>query len=315
MKKTNGQLFKLLFENMLNGFAHCHAEFDAAGMLVDWTYALINPAFITLTGLGDITGKKVSEIIPELRLTNPRLFLAYGRVAKGGEHERFEEYLPTLDIWFNINVFCVEVGTFTVVFENISAYKNHVRELSEANDQTLTAWVSALAWRNKETSEHTIRVTELAIELAKSIGIYGDDLINVRRGALLHDIGKIGIPDNVLLKEDKLTDEEYAEMKKHARFAYDVLYPVRYLRPALDIPYCHHEKWDGTGYPRGMKGEEIPLAARLFAIVDTYDAMVSKRIYRDAIPKEEVLTFIESKSGQNFDPSLVQSFLSLVKQS
>jgi len=311
-KKNNGQLFKLLFENLLDGFAHCHAIFDSDGALVDWEYALVNPAFETLTGLGDVTGKKVSKVIPNLLTANPHLFLAYGRVAKGGERERFEEYLSPLDMWFDVSVFCVDKGTFTVVFQNITKQKNAMRELSNANDQTITAWANALAWRNRETSDHTVRVCVLAVKFAEAIGMTNEALMNIRRGALLHDIGKIGIPDRILLKETSLTSDEFAEMKYHSQYAYDVLNAVEYLRPAIDIPYSHHERWDGSGYPQGLAGKEIPLAARLFAIVDVYDALRSDRPYRKSMPKGVVLDHIRKMSGKDFDPMLVDVFMMMM---
>jgi HD-GYP domain-containing protein (c-di-GMP phosphodiesterase class II) len=126
-------------------------------------------------------------------------------------------------------------------------------------------------------------------------------------------MGKIGIPDSILHKPDKLTDEEWAFMRKHPQFAYDMLYPIEYLRPALDIPYSHHEKWDGSGYPRGLKGDEIPIAARLFAIVDVWDALTSNRPYRRAWTKEDALAYIRAQSGEHFDPQVVELFFKVIK--
>lgn len=138
--------------------------------------------------------------------------------------------------------------------------------------------------------------------------------MHVRRGALLHDIGKMGVPDSILSKPDKLTDGEWVAMRKHPVFAYEMLAPIAYLKPALDIPYCHHEKWDGSGYPRGLKGEQIPLAARLFAIVDVWDALRSNRPYRAAWPEEKALEHIRSEAGTHFDPEIVELFLKLWKR-
>jgi len=139
--------------------------------------------------------------------------------------------------------------------------------------------------------------------------ISDEQIVHIRRGALLHDIGKLGVPDAILLKPGKLTDEEWIIMRKHPQVAYDMLLPIDYLRPALDIPYCHHEKWDGTGYPRGLKGESIPLAARLFAIVDVWDALCSNRPYRPAWSKEKALEYIQSNSGSHFEPQIVNLFI------
>lgn len=138
--------------------------------------------------------------------------------------------------------------------------------------------------------------------------------MHVRRGALLHDIGKLAIPDSILLKPGKLTEEEWAIMRKHPEYAYQMLYPIAYLRPALDIPYWHHERWDGKGYPRGLKGEEIPLSARIFAVVDAWDAMRSDRPYRKALSVEEALAEIEKGAGTQFDPKVVAAFLSLIRE-
>jgi putative nucleotidyltransferase with HDIG domain len=186
-------------------------------------------------------------------------------------------------------------------------------ELSIAYDATIEGWSRALDLRDKETEGHTQRVTELAMKLARQIGFPEGELIHIRRGALLHDIGKLGVPDYILLKSETLTESELNIMKKHPVFAYELLSPIRYLGPAaIDIPYCHHENWDGTGYPRGLKGEEIPLAARLFAIVDVWDALTSDRPYRPAWSKEKTLEFIKGQSGKRFDPQVTAAFLDLI---
>ncbi|NTV62920.1 MAG: response regulator, partial [Oscillochloris sp.] len=161
--------------------------------------------------------------------------------------------------------------------------------LLAAYDATIEGWVYALDLRDKETEGHSKRVTELTVRIAQVAGVSNEELVHIRRGALLHDVGKLGIPDAILLKPGKLTDEEWTIMRQHPQYAYDMLAPIAYLRPALDIPFCHHEKWDGTGYPRGLKGDEIPLAARWFAVVDVWDALRSDRPYRQGWPEERVL--------------------------
>jgi len=151
------------------------------------------------------------------------------------------------------------------------------------NVATIEGWSSALDLRDKETEGHTLRVTAQTLELAHIMGLSGDQLVNIRRSALLHDIGKMGVPDHILLKAEDLTEDEWKIMRKHPTFAFELLSPIRYLKSAaIDIPYCHHEKWDGTGYPRGLKGEQIPLAARIFAAPDVWDALTSDRPYRPA---------------------------------
>lgn len=185
------------------------------------------------------------------------------------------------------------------------------KELQMAYQLTLEGWVHALDLRDKETEGHTQRVTILTERLARMMGMIGDDLIHLTRGALLHDIGKMAIPDGILLKPGELTEEERALIRKHPVYAYEMLHPIEFLRPALDIPYCHHEKWDGTGYPRGLKGEDIPFAARIFPVVDVYDALVSNRPYRKGLPLGEVRDIIKNGSGTHFDPRVVEAFLAM----
>jgi HD-GYP domain-containing protein (c-di-GMP phosphodiesterase class II) len=148
--------------------------------------------------------------------------------------------------------------------------------------------------------------------LARTMGLSETEMVHIRRGALLHDMGKMGVPDSILLKPGSLTAEEWGVMQMHPQYAFDMLSPIAYLRPALDIPYCHHEKWDGTGYPRGLKGEQIPLVARLFAVVDVWDALRSDRPYRAAWPEEKVRAHIRSLAGTHFDPRAVAAFWQLL---
>ena len=155
-------------------------------------------------------------------------------------------------------------------------------------------------------------MAELTLRLAKVMGLPEQDLIHIRRGALLHDIGKLGIPDSILLKPGPLSEEERDILRIHPALAYEMLIPITYLQPALDIPYCHHEKWNGTGYPRGLKGEEIPLSARIFAVIDVWDALTSDRPYRKAWSKEKTFAYIQEQAGEYFDPQVVDAFLSLM---
>jgi putative nucleotidyltransferase with HDIG domain len=199
-------------------------------------------------------------------------------------------------------------GQTAIAIDNATLFADLQRsntDLTEAYDTTLEGWSTALDLRDKETEGHTKRVTETTLRLAERMGVSPQKLIHIRRGALLHDIGKMGIPDRILLKPDKLTDDEWVLMHMHPTYAFQMLKPIAYLRQALDIPYCHHEKWDGTGYPRGLKGEEIPLGARIFSIVDVYDALTSNRPYRTAWPKDKVLRHIRELSGSHFDPQVV----------
>jgi putative nucleotidyltransferase with HDIG domain len=185
-------------------------------------------------------------------------------------------------------------------------------ELMLAYDATLEGWARALDLRSRATERHTERVTEMTLRVARAMGLMEKDLVHVRRGALLHDIGKIGISDSILLKPGPLTEEEWALMRRHPVYAFEMLRPITYLGPALDIPYAHHEHWDGTGYPRGLKGEQIPLAARIFAVADVWDALVAEdRPYRQPLSKDEVREKIRSLAGTQLDPKAVEVFLKL----
>ncbi|HLF88956.1 MAG TPA: HD domain-containing phosphohydrolase [Anaerolineales bacterium] len=202
-------------------------------------------------------------------------------------------------------------GQAAIAIENTTLFEDLQRtndELSKAYDSTIEGWSHALDLRDKETEGHTQRVTELTLELARAFRFSDRELVYIRWGALLHDIGKMGVPDRILLKEGPLTEEEWVIMRQHPVYAHEMLQTIQYLRPALDIPYCHHEKWDGTGYPRGLKGEQIPLAARLFAVVDVWDALRSDRPYRAGWPEEKVREHILSLRGTHFEPVVVDLF-------
>lgn len=185
------------------------------------------------------------------------------------------------------------------------------KELEEAYQATLEGWVRALDMRDKETEGHTQRVTVLTQRLARAMGVDDEQLIHITRGALLHDIGKMAIPDSILLKPGALTDEERELIKQHPTYAYDMLKRIDFLLPAIDIPHHHHERWDGTGYPHGLKGENIPFPARIFPVVDVWDALTSDRPYRKALPHDEVKERIRTDSGKHFDPQVVEIFLQL----
>lgn len=187
-----------------------------------------------------------------------------------------------------------------------------VLELAAAYEATLEGWARALDLRDRETEGHSRRVTDLTVRLARMMGVSEADCVHIRRGALLHDIGKMGIPDSILLKPSPLSPEEWDIMRRHPTYAQEWLAPVEYLRPALDIPYCHHEKWDGTGYPRGLKSEGIPLAARMFAAVDIWDAVRSDRPYRSAWPDQRAREYLASLAGTHLDPKVVTGFLELL---
>jgi putative nucleotidyltransferase with HDIG domain len=234
-------------------------------------------------------------------------------ISKGNVHGVLEVYqrspLEPDAEWFDfLNTLA---GQAAIAIDNASLFDNLQRsndELSMAYDATIAGWSHALDLRDKETEGHTQRVTEMTLKLARAFGLSEPELVQVRWGALLHDIGKMGVPDSIMFKPGPLTDEERLVMKKHPTFAYEMLSPIHYLKAALDIPYCHHEKWDGTGYPRGLKGEQIPLVARIFAVVDVWDALISDRPYRKAWSEEKTQEHIRAGAGTHFDPQVVKTF-------
>jgi PAS domain S-box-containing protein/putative nucleotidyltransferase with HDIG domain len=195
-----------------------------------------------------------------------------------------------------------------IAIDNVTLFDNLHRsnsELLQAYDATIEGWSRAMELRDNETQGHTLRVAELTVQLARLFGLSKAELVQARRGALLHDIGKMGIPDEILLKRDTLTEAEWVVMKKHTVYAYEMLSPIRFLRPALDIPYAHHEKWDGSGYPLGLQGEQIPLVARIFAVADVWDALRSDRSYRTSWSEQKVQKHLRSLTGTHFDPHVV----------
>jgi putative two-component system response regulator len=185
-------------------------------------------------------------------------------------------------------------------------------ELLAAYNATIEGWARALDLRDRESEGHSRRVTELTLALAAKLGIPPEQWVHIRRGALLHDMGKLGVPDRILLKPGALTEDEWMIMRQHPQYAQELLGQVSFLRPALDIPFCHHENWDGTGYPRGLRGEEIPLVARLFAVVDVWDALCSDRPYRPAWTRAQANAHLRSLAGTQLDPNIVPVFLELV---
>jgi putative nucleotidyltransferase with HDIG domain len=192
--------------------------------------------------------------------------------------------------------------------------KERENELKEIYDSTLVGWSHALELRDKETEGHSKRVTETTLHLAAAVGMQPADLEHVRRGALLHDIGKMGIPDNILYKTGPLGEEDWQVLYQHPIVAYQLLSPIPYLHQALEIPYCHHERWDGTGYPRRLKGTQIPLAARVFSVVDVWDALLSDRPYRPAWSEPQVIVYLQEQAGKHFDPQIVKVFMQMQYQ-
>ena len=243
---------------------------------------------------------------------------------------RTESFVPT---WIIMPVFWALLALFVWLYEETvsqslnrmhldmaqaekaaAAWQQAKDELEKAYDLTLESWAYTLDLRDQETENHTRRVTDLAYKLGQWIGVSPEDLVHIRRGALLHDIGKAGIPESILQKPGLLSPEEWAIIHKHPENALKMLENIPYLQKSLDIPYAHHEKWDGSGYPRGLKGEEIPLAARIFSIVDVWEALGSDRPYREAWSTDEVKAYLLQQSSRHFDPVLVQEFLAMLQK-
>jgi HD-GYP domain-containing protein (c-di-GMP phosphodiesterase class II) len=223
-----------------------------------------------------------------------------------------DELLAQLQRWKGLAFVTV---TGVVLYKVVRAHGDRVASaharLSEAYDETLAGWAAALDIRDHSTACHTRRVTEISVALGQELGIDGADLVQLRRGATLHDIGKMGVPDSILGKPGPLTEAEWVLMREHPRLAVDMLVGIEHLRPALDIPWCHHERWDGGGYPRGLAGPDIPLAARVFSVVDVYDAVTNVRPYRCPMSHREALALIRAGSGTQFDPEIVTAFMRL----
>jgi PAS domain S-box-containing protein len=304
---------------------------DYAADLGFSTKSIINAHIKLGSGLAGKAAQK-GEIVHFNQLNDPSIDPEFALMLKT---EGFLEYygislsakgilIGVLELYFRsfrthdgewLNYFKTLAGTAAIAIENsqlINILKEANKELINAYDATIMGWSMALDLRDKETEGHTQRVAKMTLHLAEKMGIEKDQIIHIYRGSLLHDIGKLGVPDNILLKPAELTEEEWSIMRKHPKFAHDMLSPINYLHPALDIPYCHHEKWDGTGYPNGLSGEQIPLPARIFAIVDVFDALTSDRPYRKAVSQNEALDYIRTQSGKYFDPLVVSEFISYI---
>lgn len=317
-RKRNEDLLRVQ-SAALNATANAIIITDRNGM-IEWA----NPAFSILTGY------PIQEAVGH----NPRSLIKSGLHDKKFYQKMWSEIL-TGNVWngevINRRKDCTLYNEemtitpmldaegktihFIAVKQDISerkkadeALKKSSHDLEMAYDATLQGWSNALELREHETAGHSQRVVQMTLELSRKLGVKEEALIHIQRGALLHDIGKMGIPDSVLLKPEPLSDEEWDIMKKHPVYAYQLLSKIPYLEPALDIPYCHHEKWDGSGYPRGLKGENIPLAARIFSIVDVWDALSYDRPYRAAWTQKEIIHHLKDQSGKQFDPQVVEAF-------
>jgi HD-GYP domain-containing protein (c-di-GMP phosphodiesterase class II) len=278
-----------VFQNILTGTS-VNIQVTLSFLIPSYVLASIflNPFWATVYGVG------INGLVALLPILAP---------------ERFEGFSPLIG--------AVSVGMVVVVmcliwtFNRNRIENDHRAALVDAYNTTLEGWSNALEIRDKETIGHSRRVTELSLNLGQLCGLEGDELEWVRRGSLLHDIGKMFIPDSILMKNSELDDEEWKVMRTHPQIARDVLATVSYLKPALEIPVFHHEWWNGKGYPYGLQGDQIPLSARIFAVVDVWDALLSDRPYRHAWTREQVIKYIKDQSGKQFDPQIVDKFFEL----
>ena len=310
--------FRLLAENSSDMIS----KHDTHGI-----FLYVSPACKTILGYEpeELTGTSIAQLIhPEdasvvLELLNAQNWQNINITVPYRARHRNGEYIwleTTARLFFDTSKHRQE---FQASSRNITERKQAQEalqqahtNLQEAYDRTIEGWVLALDLRDRETEGHTKRVTEMTVRLARALACTDEEIVHIRRGALLHDIGKIGIPDEILQKPGPLTDEEWVRMRKHPQYAYQMLAPISYLKQALIIPYYHHERWDGSGYPHKLKGEEIPLFARLFAIVDVWDALSSDRPYRKGMPPHEVIDYLRKESGRLFEPAIVDQFLPLI---
>ncbi len=318
--RASEERFRASADGSFDAFYVLQSVRDDAGQIADFAFIYLNHRAEAQFKhpRHELLGRHLCDLFPYYRTDG--LFEKYRQVADAGEAFDDEIVLNGHDdqvFWLHLQVVPlgegIAVTSRDVTERRLSegALRQAHTELERAYDATLEGWSKALSLRDQETELHTARVVEVTIELARVLGVPDDQILNVRRGALLHDIGKMGIPDSVLLKPGPLTDYEWEIMRLHPSYAHQMLSPIEYLRPALEIPLCHHEKWDGTGYPRGLKGEEIPLSARIFAVVDVWDALSFNRPYRPAWPPEQVFEYIQAQAGSHFDPQVVAAFRSL----
>ena len=309
-----------LFEYSMDGIA----LLDQDGVIQQ-----VNPAFLSILQIGNhnlLLGMNIKELICKDYLDNFNAVLELSQYLSGPlepiEMDICYESENTLTAFVSlVNIVVDRQRMIQMTIRDISEWKQiqtHLiqanMDLSQAYRDTLDGWGRALELRDHETEGHTRRVTEATVNLALTMGLPVEEIMNIRHGAMLHDIGKMAIPDAILLKPGPLDPEEWRVMRLHPVYARDMLSQIDYLRPAVDIPYCHHEKWDGSGYPLGLKGDEIPVSARIFAIVDVWDALLSDRPYRKGWPEEKVYQYITENERTHFDPAVVGMFLDAQNQ-
>lgn len=297
---------------------------DALGLLLDHRFCVA----IVDVQMPDMDGYELVELMRSNAKTASLPVIFVSAIYSDEYHHRrgydagavdflSKPFVPEI-LLSKVNVFIklyeqhLQLETWNQYLECVVAERTE--ELSQSYDETLLGWAKTLELRERETAGHSRRVVTLTLRFAEQMGIAADDRLHIYRGALLHDIGKMGVPDSILLKPGPLSPDEWKIMRQHPLYAYNLLGHIKFLQPAIDIPYCHHEHWDGSGYPRGLDGDRIPLAARIFALADVWDALTSDRPYRSAISVDDVVAYLRQQAGILFDPSLVEPFIALAQQ-
>jgi len=304
--------FRSLFENLLNGYAYCRMIYDAAGAPIDFVYLDVNPAFEGLTGLKDVVGRPVSEVIPGIHDLSPELFEVYGRVARSATPETIELDFKSLGTWLFIAVYSTEPGTFITVFEDITERREAVmalllgaERLRLTVDSAVEAMGAMIAARDPYTAGHEKRVTELAVAIGEELGMAPSAVHGLRLAGLVHDVGKLTVPAEILNKPSLLSPIEFELIKGHAAAAYEILRPIDFEYPVADIVVQHHERLDGSGYPAGLTDAEILPEARILAVADVVEAMASHRPYRAALGLEAALDEVSAGAGTRYDDDAV----------
>ena len=318
--KQSEHTYRSLFDNMLNGLAYCRMLYEE-GRASDFIYLSVNGAFQTLTGLKNVVGKRVSEVIPGIRQSDPGLFEIYGRVVATGVPERSEIFVASLQMWFSVSVYRPESEHFVVIFDSISERKNaekqiadYVKMLEGSMEGTLQAVSNMVELRDPYTSGHERRVGIIAADIAREMGWGEDKCKNLRLIGLVPDIGKIAIPAEILSKPSRLTQLEYDMIKGHAEMGYEILKDMKFPLPIAEIIREHHERMDGSGYPQGLKGEQILPEARILAVADVLESMSSHRPYRASLGMDAALKEIEDHRETLYDADVVDATMRLVRE-
>jgi len=272
--------------------------------LYDETILAIPSFILCTTFLFGRRGLWIAAILSVVTVVAIHLLQVYGFFVN--------EYSPKPLRAIILNILVVLTALIILIVRN--SWRTNLLHLRESYDLTLQGWARALEYRDGETAGHTHRVAELSVRLARKLGVHEEEIPGIRHGAYLHDIGKMAIPDKILFKPGSLNEQEWEIMKQHPVHSREFISEIMFLQPAIQIAYFHHERWDGTGYPEGLRGEEIPLAARIFAVIDNWDALNSDRPYRKAWPSEDVIAYLQGNAGSIFDPQVVEAFLDILEQ-